>query len=145
MAVDYKGLLKDRAVVAALKAAWQESQPDVSGGHEEGGFVLRNTNGEIEVLRWVTGAQNSIRVPPHPGCKIGASDILASFHTHPNTGSDYLQEPSETDKRAVRHDPDLKEVFYVGEFIISDRLIYLIQPDGYVIEVGRREAIVEGV
>jgi hypothetical protein len=28
-------------------------------------------------------------------------DIVASFHTHPNTGSDYLQEPSETDKRGI--------------------------------------------
>jgi len=144
MVVDYEQLLKNEVVIAAMGAAWLDSQPGVSGGHEEGGFVLRNAAREIEVLRWVTGVQNSIHVPPHPVCKIGESDILASFHTHPNTGSNYLQEPSETDKRAVGHDPDLKGAFYVGEFIITNRLIYLIRPDGHVVEVGRRDKVLEG-
>ncbi|MEZ4861229.1 MAG: hypothetical protein R3C14_07980 [Caldilineaceae bacterium] len=96
MVLDYEQLLKNEVVIAAMSAAWVDSQPGVSGGHEEGGFVLRNADRQIEVLRWVTGVQNSIWVPPHPGCKIGESDILASFHTHLNTGSNYLQEPSET-------------------------------------------------
>lgn len=144
MMVEYEQLLRNQVVIAAMRAAWIDSQPGLSGGHEEGGFILRNAGREIAVLRWVAGVQNSIRVPPHPGCKIGESDILASFHTHPNTASNYLQEPSETDKRAVRHDPDLKGAFYVGEFIITNRLIYLIRPDGYVVEAGRRETVLEG-
>ena len=144
MVLDYEQLLKNEVVIAAMSAAWVDSRPGVSGGHEEGGFVLRNADRKIEVLRWVTGVQNSIQVPPHPGCKIGESDILVSFHTHPNTGSNYLQEPSETDKRAVHHDPDLKGAFYVGEFIITSRLIYLIQPNGQVVEVGRRDKVLEG-
>lgn len=141
---DYEQLLKNAVVITAMSAAWVDSQPGVSGGHEEGGFVLRNADGKIEVLRWETGVQNSIRVPLHSGCKIGESDILASFHTHPNTGSNYLQEPSETDKRSVRHDPDLKGAFYVGEFIITNQLIYLIRPDGHVVEVGRRDKVLAG-
>jgi hypothetical protein len=71
----------------------------------------------------------------HPKCKIGERDIIASFHTHPNTGSDYLQEPGETDKRAVGDDPDLKGESYQGEYVISQETIYLITPDGQVGEV----------
>jgi len=40
--------------------------------------------------------------------------------------------PSETDKRAVRDDPDLKGAFYLGEFVISTDRIYLITPHGQV-------------
>jgi len=79
-------------------------------------------------------------LPPHPNGKINENDIAATFHTHPNTGSDYLQEPSETDKRAVRDDPDLKGEFYVGEFVIAQAKIYLIAPTGQVSEVGDTRA-----
>jgi hypothetical protein len=58
-----------------------------------------------------------------------------------NTGGNYLQEPSETDKRAVRDDPNLKEATYVGEFVISDAKIYWIEPNGQVSEVGDRMLI----
>lgn len=87
MASDYTELLREQVVIAAMSAALLDSHPGVSDGHEEGGFILRRADGQIEILRWVTGVQNSIRVPPHPGCKIEENDILASFHTHPNTGS----------------------------------------------------------
>ena len=33
-------ILNDPAIRAELKRAWQDSQPGVTGGHEEGGFVL---------------------------------------------------------------------------------------------------------
>ncbi len=59
-------------------------------------------------------------------------EIVASFHTHPNTGPGFLQEPSETDKRAVRDDPDLKGAAYEGELVISADWIYLIAPNGRV-------------
>ena len=95
----------------------------------------------MSVVRWPKGAQNSIIVPPHPTCKIGERDIVATFHTHPNTGGDYLQEPSETDKRAVRDDPDLKGALYEGEYVISQETIYLITPTGQVGEVGATRAI----
>jgi len=72
----------------------------------------------LSVARWPKGTQDTIILPPRPNCRIGGKDIVASFHTHPNTGSDYLQEPSEIDKRAIRDDPDLKGTFYVGEFVI---------------------------
>jgi len=62
MTADYKELLNNPKLIAALRETWEESQPGVTGGHEEGGFVLRDPNGKLEILRWTTGAQNSICV-----------------------------------------------------------------------------------
>lgn len=134
-------IINDPTVCAELKQAWQDSNPGVFGGHEEGGFILRDSSGNLSVVRWPKGASNSIILPAHPNCKIGALDIVATFHTHPNTGIYYLQEPSETDKCAVRDDPDLKGPFYEGEFVISRKKIYLIAPNGQVREVGDTQQI----
>ena len=136
-----KSIFKNAVILAGFKQAWQDSNPGIRGGHEEGGFVLQDLAGNLSIVRWPRGAQNSISVLPHNNCKIGEYDIVASFHTHPNTGSDFLQEPSETDKRAVRDDPNLKSPLYVGEFIISQAIIYLITPAGQVREVDDTENI----
>jgi hypothetical protein len=136
MSQRYAEILDDSLVRTELKRAWEDSNPGLTGGHEEGGFILKDSEGTFRVVRWTTGDQNSIFLPPHPGCKIEEIAIVASFHTHPNTGGDYLQEPSETDKRAVRDDPDLKEASYVGEFVISQTKIYWIEPNGQVSEIG---------
>jgi hypothetical protein len=68
-------------------------------------------------------------------------EIVASFHTHPNTGPDVLQEPGETDKRAVRDDPHLKDVEYIGEFVLSEETVYLITPVGRVRDIGNRQSV----
>jgi Domain of unknown function (DUF4329) len=132
----YAEILNNPLVCVELKRAWEDSNPGLTGGHEEGGFILKDSEGNFSVVRWATGDRNSIFLPPHPRCKIEGIAIVASFHTHPNTGGDYLQEPSETDKRAVRDDPDLKEASYAGEFVISQEKIYWIEPTGQVSEVG---------
>jgi hypothetical protein len=134
-------ILSDSVVCEMLKQAWEDSEPGISGGHEEGGFIIRTATGKLGVVRWLRGNQNSILVPSHPRCKIGESDVVESFHTHPNTGETYLQEPSETDKRAVKHDPDLKGDLYVGEFVISQAAIYWISPDGQVDKIGARSLL----
>ena len=130
-----RAILHNASVREALRQAWQDSQPGSDGRHEEGGFVIQLSARKLAVVRWPKGAQDSILVPPHSSCTIGGQPIVASFHTHPNTGADFLQEPSETDKRAVRDDPDLKGAAYVGEFVIAQETIYLITPDGEVREV----------
>ncbi len=135
MAKTHFSILNSPGVRAALKQTWRDSNPGVSGGHEEGGFILQSSNGELSVLRWHRGKQDEIKLLSHPDYKIGEDAIVASFHTHPNTGDDYLQEPSETDKRAVRDDLDLKGESYVGEFVISAETIYLITPAGRVREL----------
>lgn len=118
------------SVVAELKRAWQDSEPGISGGHEEGGFIVVDEPGILSFVRWRKGAQNEIVLPPHGNCLAGGKAIVASFHTHPNTGADFQQEPSLTDVRAVRDDPDLKGRLYPGEFVVSQENIYLIEPSG---------------
>lgn len=131
-----EALLADSNICAALRLAWRESQPGSSGGHEEGGFIVQNPAGALQVIRWPQGAGNTISVLPHHGCSIEGSEIIASSHTHPNTGPDYMQEPSETDKRAVRDDPDLKAPNYVGELVIWAELLYSVTPSGSVVALG---------
>lgn len=133
-------ILNDPALIAALKQAWNDSLPGITGGHEEGGFVLKDFDASLSVYRWPRGTKNSIAVPMHDDCKFQGKQIVATFHTHPNIGTDHLQEPSETDKRAVRDDIDLKGKFYEGELVISQEVVYLVSPNGQVNEVGfRRE------
>ena len=131
----YMLILTDEVVRAAISQAWVESNPGISGGHEEGGFITRDTDGAFCVTRWPQGEQAQIKVPLHPDCFVNGLEIIASFHTHPNTGGNFLQEPSETDKRAVPDDPNLKGQNYVGEFVISSETIYLITPIGQVREL----------
>lgn len=141
MPLTAKTVLSNTDIRSTLQQAWIDSNPGVTGGHEEGGFVLRNTDGSLSVRRWQRGLQDTIQVPPHRNCFIDGLEIVASFHTHPNTGSDYLQEPSETDKRAVRDDPDLKGDEYIGELVISQAVIYLVSPAGQVREVDNTEVV----
>lgn len=141
MLSDPYAILSEPTVLAEIKQAWQDSQPEDAGGHEEGGFVLQNSAGKLSVLRWSRGTENTIILPAHLGCKVGNNDIVATFHTHPNIGSGYLQEPSETDKRAVRDDLDLKGILYTGEFVVSQAIIYLITPNGQVHEMGNTQDV----
>jgi hypothetical protein len=94
-------VLRNSAVVAELKRAWQDSEPNVSGGHEEGGFIVVDDPGVLGVVRWEKGAQNEIALPQHRNCLANGEAIVASFHTHPNTGADFQQEPSLTDVPCV--------------------------------------------
>ena len=132
------------SVVAELKLAWQDSKPNVSGGHEEGGFIVVDDFGILSAVRWGRGTQNEIVLPPHEDCSMSGKTIVASFHTHPNTGADFQQEPSLNDIRAVRDDPDLKGEFYLGEFVISQENIYLIEPSGQVGVIGQTGEILQG-
>jgi hypothetical protein len=133
--------LDDEFVRLELQRAWQESDPATTESHEEGGFILQHPDGRQVVERWPRGAQNEINVPPHPGGRRGGLLIVATFHTHPNPGSDFQQEPSLTDIRAVRDDPDLSHPEYEGEFVIADEHIYLVSRYGEVTVVGLRRSI----
>ena len=132
----FQKLLGDSAIRTALKQAWLDSRPGSSGCHEEGGFICQNPVGGWKISRWPAGVRSSIVVPSHLGGQVERLTIVATFHTHPNTGPDYLQEPSQTDKQAVRDDPHLKGDSYYGELVISREKVYLIHQDGSVILCG---------
>jgi hypothetical protein len=129
-------VLDDETVCEFLRQAWEESAPGTSLAHEEGGFILRKVDGSLTVQRWSRGSRNEILVPTHPRGLYGGLVIEATFHTHPNTGAEFRQEPSLTDIRAVRDDQDLRHQAYEGELVISSDLIYRILPDGSVEEIG---------
>ena len=66
---------------------------------------------------------------------------MATFHTHPNTGPEFQQEPSLTDIRGVRDDPELVHAEYEGEFVISSDWIYIIRKSGRIELVGGTNAV----
>jgi hypothetical protein len=52
MPLTAKAVLANTDVRHALRQAWIDSNPDMTGGHEEGGFVLRDADGSLSVRRW---------------------------------------------------------------------------------------------
>jgi hypothetical protein len=134
-------ILDDDTIRGQFLRAWQESEPGPTAPHEEGGFVLRNADGSMEVERWPVGTRNEILVPSHPGGRRGDRSIVATFHTHPNPGPDFQQEPSLTDIRGVRDDPELSNPGYEGEYVISSDWIYLIRRNGRIELVGETKAV----
>src|SRR3974390_1824969 len=125
-------VLDVNSVCELLRIAWKESHPGTATAHEEGGFILRDVNGALDVERWPVGSQNRISVPAHPHGKRGDRTIVATFHTHPNAGADFQQEPSLTDMRGVRDDPGLGHTEYEGEYVIASELIYRISRSGEI-------------
>ncbi len=136
-------IIGNEVVLSELKNAWNDSVPSISDGYEEGGFIVIDEFEKLSVVRWNKGIQNEIVLPPHRDCFVNEKEIIASFHTHPNIGRDFQQKPSLTDIRAVRDDPDLKCENYVGEFVISKDVIYLINPLCEVVEIGKTKSIFE--
>jgi hypothetical protein len=136
-------ILENESVLVELKKAWIDSEPAISGGHEEGGFIIADDSGNLTVVHWEKGWQDEIVLPPHKNCFIDGKDIIASFHTHPNTGKGFQQEPSLTDIRAVGDDFDLKGEYYLGELVISEQNIYLIEPAGDFHVIGATKVILE--
>jgi hypothetical protein len=138
--MDWQTLCNEAGVRKALWRAWKESEPDSEDAHEEGGFILATEVG-FEFVRWPIGESYRIRIPPHPGCKIDDKDIVATFHTHPHSGSGCIQEPSGADMKTVRDDVDLKGQNYIGEFVLAFERTYLIAPDGRFQDIGRTPAL----
>jgi hypothetical protein len=136
-----RALLSDRTVRAELTRAWFESNPGPVGGHEEGGFICKDLQGNLSVDRWPSGSADMLDVPPHARCRRNNEPIVATFHTHPHTGADYDPLPSDTDLNVIREDTELKGSSYIGEYVIADTDVYLIAPDGRYSVLGTRQAL----
>lgn len=136
-------ILDDDAVRQQLWQAWRDSAPGTANSHEEGGFVLETETGDLIVERWPKGTKDEMSVPSHSGGRRGGLSIIATFHTHPNPGSDYQQEPGLTDIRAVRDDPDLGHAEFEGEYVIASRLVYRIERSGNVETLGEMARVLQ--
>ena len=112
-------VLDDRVICGLIRQAWQESEPGTARAHEEGGFILRNADGSLSVERWPRGSQDEILVPEHAGGKRHGLTIVATFHTHPNPGPNFLQAPGPADIMNVLNDTDLDHSDYEGEFVLA--------------------------
>jgi hypothetical protein len=129
-------ILDDAQIREALRQAWDDSQPDTPNAHEEGGFVLLTSDGSSVVERWPRGLEDEILVPDHTGGRRAGLIIVATFHTHPNSGEWFCQEPSPMDVQAVENDPELDHSEYEGEYVISRKTVYRINRDGGIDSVG---------
>jgi hypothetical protein len=133
--------LDDAFVQAELRRAWQDSEAATHRAHEEGGFILQAKDGTLIVERWPRGIQNEILVPSHPNGKRSELPIVATFHTHPNPGPEFEQEPSLGDIRAVRDDPDLGHAEFEGEYVIASELVYRVSRTGKIEIVGSTNVV----
>lgn len=143
MSFSINDIFENQVILSELNRSWLDSEPGESGGHEEGGFIVADDVGDLAVVRWEKGLLNEIVLPPHKNCFVDGKDIIVSFHTHPNTGQGFQQEPSLTDIRAVGDDFDLKGEFYLGELVVSRENIYLIEPAGDYHVIGSTEVILK--
>ncbi|MCK6585472.1 MAG: hypothetical protein L6Q49_20415, partial [Anaerolineales bacterium] len=78
MPLTSRTVLFDANIRSGLQQAWIDSNPGATGGHEEGGFVVRDADGDLSVIRWQRGLQDTIQVPPHRDCTINDLEIVAS-------------------------------------------------------------------
>ncbi len=93
-------ILQNSAIVAELKQAWQDSEPNVSGGHEEGGFIVVDDFGFLSVVRWEKGTQNEIVLPPHKNYFVGGKAIVASHVSEHGRGFSARAEFNRRSRRA---------------------------------------------
>ena len=128
-------LLAHPRVVAGMRQAYVES--DVGGSHpqEQGGFLVRDVQtGFPTVTRLPSSAHDSLSYPLSPNGLYQGQEIIGSFHTHPNTGKEWRQEPSPQDIRLSKEYP---ETMGLHQFVISREKIYVIDNGGQVTVVGR--------
>jgi hypothetical protein len=130
-------------VKRGLREAWERSQADdPQQRHEEGGYVVEESNGTLGVREWPHGAGAFIAPPRRaPDGTYQGRPVAGEYHTHPNPSVDeqgrhWEQEPSEVDLIG------LQQAQYSGDsYVVSRDRIYRIRPDGSVEDLGLRQAI----
>ena len=134
-------LLDDPKVTAGLKAAAKDS--DIGGKNpvEQGGFILKDPKtGQLSVERWPQGKGASMQPPMSADGTYNGKDIVGSFHTHPNVGPGWKQEPSNADVNFVKKYP---KTAGPDHFVVSKDKIYHIDKNGSVSEAGSTASILK--
>jgi hypothetical protein len=127
-------ILCDPNVIAGMRRAYEESDVGGDSPIEQGGFILWNPASAMrEVARLPTSGQDSIAYPICIDGTYQGKRILGTFHTHPNTGPEWRQEPSRQDIHLSQDDP---ETMGPHQFVISKETIYHIDGNGLVSEMG---------
>ncbi len=132
-------LLADQNAIAGMRRAYVESDVGGSRPQEQGGFLVRDSQtGFIAVMRLPSSARDSLSYPLCPNGIYQGHEIVGSFHTHPNTGKEWRQEPSPQD---IRLSTGYPETMGPHQLVISREKVYHINNDGVVTVVGRTTAV----
>lgn len=127
-------LLLHQVVIDGLRRAYEESGIGTDRPIEQGGFILRDPAAATLVLmRLPAGSRASLVYPICADGTYQGKQIIGSFHTHPNTGQEWQQEPSPQDIRLSQEYP---ETMGPHQFVISKDTIYHIDNDGEVTAMG---------
>ena len=126
-------ILEDVNVAAAMRRVYRES--DVGGDFavEQGGFIVAGDGGAFSVERVAHGRPSSLGYPLCPDGSFNGRRIVGTFHTHPNTGDEWMQEPGRQD---IRLSTEYPETMGAHQFVISFERIYVINNDGAVSDAG---------
>jgi hypothetical protein len=122
-----------------MRDAMARSKFEQRNAHEEGAFILRDSEGNLSVEPWPTLGRHAIAPPYYPDGKIGNKQIVGCFHTHPTTDWLRLQGPSLPDVLAHIINPTA----WGEEFIMSQEKIYRIEDDGMTTVVGDTKDLLE--
>jgi hypothetical protein len=136
-------VLDDPGIRAALAKAWLDSAAGTPAAHEEGGFVLREANGALQVVRWPRGTETVVHVPAHDGGSFRGKPIIASFHTHPHSGAEYRPGPSLIDVVTIVTDKNLQHQDFEGEYVIGVERIWRMLASGIVEDLGERAVLLQ--
>lgn len=127
-------LLGDVGVIDQLRRAYHESGVGTHRPIEQGGFIVRDpASGVAKVIRLPARDRDSLAYPICADGMYQGRQIIGSFHTHPNTGTEWRQEPSAQD---IRLSLDYSETMGPHQFVIAREKIYHIDNDGVVTEMG---------
>ena len=131
----FSELLAHSSVIDGMRQAFVESDVGGSNPIEQGGFLVRDSpTGFLTVIRLPSSARDSLSFPLCSDGQYLGQEIIGSFHTHPNTGNEWRQEPSPQDIRLSKEYP---ETMGTHQVVISREKVYHIDNDGLVTVVGR--------
>jgi hypothetical protein len=117
-----------------MRRAYEDSDVGTDNPIEQGGFIVRDsTSGALEIIRLPASGRNLLIYPICADGIYRGKHIVGSFHTHPNTGPEWRQQPSSQDVRLSKECP---ETMGAHQFVIAKETIYHIDNDGVISEMG---------
>jgi hypothetical protein len=127
-------LLAHAEVIDGMRLAYEDSRVGTDNPIEQGGLIVRNsTSGALEIVRLPPSGRDQLVYPICADGMYRGKQIVGSFHTHPNTGPEWRQQPSSQD---VRLSQEFPETMGAHQFVIAEETIYHIDNDGVVSELG---------
>ncbi|MDA0806445.1 MAG: Mov34/MPN/PAD-1 family protein [Planctomycetota bacterium] len=134
-------LLNDIAIRTAMREALRESRPGTKHPIEQGGFIVLDAITLRPVVRRLNvGQADSFQIPLCPDGQFHGEPIIGSFHTHPNIGPEWQEEPSRQDIRLVTEYPETVGAIH---FVIGPAKTYAITNDGTVSVLGRTDDVLQ--